>query len=157
MRAEPESVEQLFVNLLFNAAQAIPEGNARPKLKSASACACSPATAAAVEIADTGVGIPIEIHERIFQPFFTTRPVGKGTGLGLSICRAIVTALGGRLVPSDAPRGTTFRVVHMPTAEGARMTHRRPRMAAPGQGRAIYWGDSFVSSSLLSRDGPWLP
>ncbi len=74
--------------------------------------------AAAVEIADSGIGIPLEIHERIFQPFFTTKPVGQGTGLGLSICRGIVTALGGQIAfHSEGARGTTFRVV-LPTTAG---------------------------------------
>jgi CheY-like chemotaxis protein len=65
-----------------------------------------------MEIADTGCGIPAEVQERVFQPFFTTKPVGQGTGLGLSICQGIVTALGGEITFESAPdQGTVFRVI----------------------------------------------
>ena len=73
---------------------------------------------AVVRIEDTGAGIPLEVQERIFQPFFTTKPIGQGTGLGLSICRGIVTALGGQIsFQSEPASGTTFRVV-LPTTDG---------------------------------------
>jgi len=74
--------------------------------------------AAMIRIEDTGAGIPVEVQERIFQPFFTTKPIGQGTGLGLSICRGIVTALGGQISFESEPAcGTTFRVV-LPTTTG---------------------------------------
>jgi len=118
LRADCERVEQLFVNLLLNAAQAIPEGRASEHQICISVRELPGQHAAAVEIADSGVGIPLEFHERIFQPFFTTKPVGQGTGLGLSICRGIVTALGGQIAfHSEGARGTTFRVV-LPTTTG---------------------------------------
>ena len=105
------------------------------------------------EIADTGAGIPLEVQERIFQPFFTTKPIGQGTGLGLSVCRGIVTALGrADLFPERAAAGTTFRVVFPTTTgphEAGPPTVRRDGTRRPD--RAIYRGDSFVSSSLLSR------
>ena len=89
-----------------------PGGAGRRQLRSASASAPLPSARAAVEIADTGEGIPAEIRERVFQPFFTTRPVGQGTGLGLSICHGIVRALGGEIgFRADDRGGTTFRVV----------------------------------------------
>ena len=72
------------------------------------------------EIADSGAGIPLEVQERIFQPFFTTKPIGQGTGLGLSVCRGIVTALGGEIsFQSEPAAGTTFRVVLPTTARPA--------------------------------------
>jgi signal transduction histidine kinase len=126
VRCERGRVEQLFANLLLNAAQAIPEGDAarndvRVSLR------MLPRDRAVVEITDTGTGIPIEIHERIFQPFFTTKPVGKGTGLGLAISRAIVSALGGEISFRPANhRGTTFRVELPTTAAPAEpRAHRR--------------------------------
>ena len=88
VRGDHERIEQLFVNLLLNAAQAIPEGRAQRERDPRRACAsCPDRGAAIVRIADTGAGIPLEVQERIFQPFFTTKPIGQGTGLGLSICR----------------------------------------------------------------------
>jgi signal transduction histidine kinase len=115
VRADHERIEQLFVNLLLNAAQAIPEGHARENRVRVSVREMPGQQAAVVEVEDTGSGIPLAVHERIFQPFFTTKTIGQGTGLGLSICRGIVTALGGQIsFQSDGESGTTFHVV-LPT------------------------------------------
>jgi len=102
---------QVFVNLLVNAAQAIPEGAvAMNEIRVTTRT--DERGRALVEVSDTGSGIAPEIVGRLFDPFFTTKPVGEGTGLGLSICHGIVTALGGELtVESELRRGTTFRVV----------------------------------------------
>jgi two-component system NtrC family sensor kinase len=51
----------------------------------------------AVSIKDTGIGIPEKNLDKVFEPFFSTKPVGKGTGLGLSLCFGIIEAHGGRL------------------------------------------------------------
>jgi signal transduction histidine kinase len=111
IRADGDQLQRLFVNLLRNAAQAIPEGRIGENSVRVSIRPL-PSARASVEITDTGEGIPPEIRERVFQPFFTTRPVGQGTGLGLSICHAIVRALGGEIgFRGDERRGTTFRVV----------------------------------------------
>jgi two-component system, cell cycle sensor histidine kinase and response regulator CckA len=147
VRCERGRVEQLFTNLLLNAAQAIPEGDAarndvRVSLRTL------PRDRAAVEITDTGSGIPIEIHERIFQPFFTTRPVGKGTGLGLAISRAIVSALGGEISFRPAPhRGTTFRV-ELPTTAAPAESRARRGVPTPG---AIPQPQESTDSGALAR------
>ncbi|MBI4987151.1 MAG: PAS domain S-box protein [Rhodocyclales bacterium] len=101
-------LNQVFMNLLVNAAQAMPEGKyGRITIRCGSG-----AEEAWVEIADTGSGISKENLERIFDPFFTTKPVGKGTGLGLSLSYGIVKKHGGRIeVKSVQGEGTTFRVV----------------------------------------------
>ncbi|OJH36016.1 PAS domain S-box protein [Cystobacter ferrugineus] len=101
---------QLFLNLLVNAAQAIPHGNAHQnEIRVTTTCEAGQVM---VEIQDTGVGIPPEHLTRLFDPFFTTKPVGVGTGMGLSICHGIVTAQGGRIsVESHPNQGSTFRVV----------------------------------------------
>ena len=118
VRGDHERIEQLFVNLLLNAAQAIPEGQANDNEIRVDVRALPGQGSAIVRIEDTGTGIPLEVQERIFQPFFTTKPIGQGTGLGLSICRGIVTALGGQIsFQSRPPSGTTFRVV-LPTTDG---------------------------------------
>jgi PAS domain S-box-containing protein len=105
---------QVFVNLIVNAAHAIPEGDAaRHRIRVSSRT--SPEGWAVVEVADTGQGIPEAIRSRIFEPFFTTKPVGQGSGLGLSVCHGIVTGLGGRIeVESVEGGGSTFRVLLPP-------------------------------------------
>jgi len=101
---------QVFLNLLINAAQAIPEGNGDGNEVRVST-RTDEAGFALIEIADTGGGIAPEIRARIFDPFFTTKQVGVGTGLGLSICLGIVRGLGGEIsVESEVGKGSTFRV-----------------------------------------------
>jgi PAS domain S-box-containing protein len=99
---------QLFLNLIVNAAQAIPEGHAeRNEIRIVTSTAGD--GRAVVEITDTGTGISPEHVSRVFDPFFTTKPVGEGTGLGLAICRTIVLSMNGD-IEVDTSRSTTFRV-----------------------------------------------
>jgi two-component system, NtrC family, sensor kinase len=108
--ANDSRLGQLFLNLLVNAAQAIPHGNANLN-EIRVTTTLDDEGQVLVEIRDTGVGIPPENLTRLFDPFFTTKPVGVGTGLGLSICHGIVTAQGGRIsVESQPNQGSTFRV-----------------------------------------------
>ncbi|QNM98378.1 ATP-binding protein [Chitinimonas koreensis] len=98
-------LNQVFLNLLVNAAQAIP---AKGTITVRTGC---DETHAWVEIADDGSGIPAANLKRIFEPFFTTKPVGKGTGLGLSVTYSIIQKHHGRIdVSSEEGRGTTFRI-----------------------------------------------
>ncbi|MCP3136933.1 hybrid sensor histidine kinase/response regulator [Pyxidicoccus xibeiensis] len=102
---------QVFLNLVVNAAQAIPDGQAEQH-EIALSTYTDARGRAVVEVADTGSGIAPEHLERIFDPFFTTKPVGVGTGLGLSICHGIVHSLGGEMqVESQVGKGTRFRVI----------------------------------------------
>ncbi len=104
---------QVFLNLLLNAAQAIPDGEALSN-EIRIRCLHRDRTVV-VEVSDTGRGIPDELQARIFDPFFTTRPVGEGTGLGLAVCHGIVRGLGGEIsVRSEVGRGSTFSVL-LPT------------------------------------------
>jgi signal transduction histidine kinase/HAMP domain-containing protein len=101
---------QVFLNLLINAAHAIPEGQAEENEIRISARQ-ETAEFVLVEIHDTGCGIPPENLDRIFDPFFTTKPVGEGTGLGLAMVHSIITTLGGTItVQSIVGQGTTFRL-----------------------------------------------
>jgi PAS domain S-box-containing protein len=100
---------QVFVNLIVNAAQAIPEGHADENEIRVSTR--QDGDRVLVEVTDTGCGIPEAYLAQIFEPFFTTKPPGEGTGLGLSICQGIVQRLGGAIaVESRVGKGTTFRV-----------------------------------------------
>lgn len=101
----PSQLNQVFLNLLLNAAQAIPE-HGRITIRTD----CT-GEFVRVAISDTGTGIPPEIRSRIFDPFFTTKPVGKGTGLGLSVSYGIVERHRGRIeVDSEPGRGSVFTV-----------------------------------------------
>ncbi len=110
IHASESRLAQLFLNLIVNAAQAIPEGG-DVNANEVSITTRRAEGGVTVAISDTGVGIAPEHLHRLFDPFFTTKPVGVGTGLGLSICHGIVTGLGGRItVESEPGRGSTFRV-----------------------------------------------
>jgi|HubBroStandDraft_1064217.scaffolds.fasta_scaffold40286_2 signal transduction histidine kinase len=105
---------QMFLNLILNAVQALPEDRAISNEIRVSVKPLAP-DRIVVEIEDNGVGIPSQVHGRIFEPFFSTKPVGVGTGLGLSICHGVVAALQGTLTfESEVGRGTVFRV-ELPT------------------------------------------
>ena len=98
-------VNQVFMNLLVNAAQAIPEHGT---ITLRSGCVGDKAW---ISISDTGQGVPQELMTRIFDPFFTTRPVGTGTGLGLSVSYGIIAKHGGLIdVQSEPGQGATFTV-----------------------------------------------
>jgi PAS domain S-box-containing protein len=127
---------QVLVNLLLNAAQAIPEDRPQGNVVRVSV-GTAPDGRACVEISDTGAGIDPEIRARIFDPFFTTKPVGVGTGLGLSVCHGIVTALGGEIqVESEPGKGSTFRVLLPPAPPRAGKGARAPRRPRPGAAAA---------------------
>jgi signal transduction histidine kinase len=102
---------QVFLNLLLNASQAVPEGDpARHEIRIATRLDPDGARVM-VEVSDTGQGIPQASLARVWDPFFTTKPVDQGVGLGLSICRNLVTALGGKIaVRSREGAGSTFTV-----------------------------------------------
>jgi two-component system, NtrC family, sensor kinase len=102
----PSELNQVFMNLLVNAAHAIDKERGTITVRTGSEGA-----EVWVEVRDDGCGIAKDNLSRIFDPFFTTKPVGKGTGLGLSLSYGIVQKHGGRIeVDSEPGRGTSFRV-----------------------------------------------
>ena len=110
VEADEARLGQVFINLLLNAAQALPEGlNDRHSIRVVTRT--NPAGRVFIEVHDSGAGIAPEHRDQVFDPFFTTRPLGRGIGLGLSICHGIVTALGGAItVASEPGQGATFTV-----------------------------------------------
>ncbi|MBD3645945.1 MAG: hypothetical protein HUJ31_00525 [Pseudomonadales bacterium] len=103
--ANADELEQVFVNLLFNALDAMADGGTL----TVSVTTSDGAHVIAVE--DTGEGVDAETRERIFEPFFTTKPEGEGTGLGLSICVGLIRSHGGSIdLSSSAGRGTIASV-----------------------------------------------
>jgi PAS domain S-box-containing protein len=122
VRGSDSRLAQVFVNLLVNAAQAIPPG--QPEENAIRVTTGMDADGrVVVSISDTGAGMTDEIRARIFDPFFTTKPIGQGTGLGLSICHGIVSSVGGTIEVETAElAGTTFRVHLQPAATVAKGT-----------------------------------
>jgi signal transduction histidine kinase len=112
-------LQQVFVNLVTNAEQAMAQANGEGKLTVATQRVRE---LLRVTFEDNGPGIPEDDLKRIFDPFFTTKEVGKGTGLGLSICFGIVEEHGGRLyAKSKAGKGATF-IVEIPIVSEGQAT-----------------------------------
>jgi len=129
---------QVFLNLLVNALQALPQGSITTNELRVVTLTHKVSGSALVEIRDNGPGIPPEILNRVFEPFFTTKPVGVGSGLGLSICRSIVSAHGGRIeIESEVGKGTVVRVTLLP-ADVSDLNHEPHAGAAkPRPGRRL--------------------
>jgi signal transduction histidine kinase/CheY-like chemotaxis protein len=141
VRAKPAELRQVFLSLLVNAAQAIPEGEAHVNEIRVTTRTDAHGRAV-IEIKDTGTGIPADVAPRIFEPFFTARSEGKGLGLGLTVSRDIVSALDGEItVDSVVGKGTLVRIALPPCAEDAVAPEvpdePRPDLEAPGERRRI--------------------
>lgn len=109
--AEPGSMRQLFMNIIINSIYFTPEGGSIVIRTDLDSPGHRGGRMISVSISDTGSGMPQEITDKIFDPFFSTKPVGEGTGLGLAISHKIVRDHGGTIdVRSEPGKGTTFTV-----------------------------------------------
>jgi PAS domain S-box-containing protein len=151
-----QRLEQVFLNLLVNATQALPEG--RPGNEIVVVAGRSPDGLAVVEVTDNGGGIAPEVLPHIFDPFFTTKPVGVGMGLGLSICHGIVTSHGGSISVDGTAGRTTFRVTLPPRkpAAAAREAATAPAPAAApspaaGRRRVLIVDDEPALGEIIRR------
>jgi PAS domain S-box-containing protein len=118
IQADRQQLRQLFLNLLTNASDAMPQGG---KLTVRTSSNGSQGGAVAIDFADSGEGITPQNLEKIWDPFFTTKPEGKGTGLGLAICRRIVEEHGGTIsITSQMGHGTTVRIT-LPTTNAGQI------------------------------------
>jgi len=111
VHAHESRLGQVLTNLVINAAQAMKEPNLEQNLIRVGGRRCGPSSVE-ISVTDNGTGMSEEILDRLFTPFFTSKPPSQGTGLGLAICKRIVDSYGGKLeVESRVGRGTTFRVI----------------------------------------------
>jgi PAS domain S-box-containing protein len=151
VRGTEHELAQVVLNLLVNAAQAIPEGRpAEHVIRVATRLAADGRVA--LEVSDTGCGIAPELLTRIFDPFFTTKAVGEGSGLGLAVCHGIVEALGGAIEVESTPgQGTCFRVL-LPT-QAARPAPTPPAASAPAgkRGRVLVLDDEPLVCRAVAR------
>jgi PAS domain S-box-containing protein len=141
---------QVFVNLLLNAAQALPETD--PEGHEIRVRTRAEDGDVVVEIEDTGPGIAAEHLAHIFEPFFTTKPVGIGTGLGLSICHGIITGLGGTIRLENGPIGTRA-VVRLPATDVRPSVPAAPpsRSEDRKQGRVLVVDDEVAIGRALAE------
>ncbi len=111
--ADPNQMEQVLLNLISNARDALDEKqDAKNLLIETGLEKRGESSWVAVTVKDTGPGIPPELLEKVMEPFFTTKPVGRGTGLGLSLCFKIVEDHGGMLeIKSQVGMGTEVKVL----------------------------------------------
>ena len=171
VKADLNQFEQVIVNLVVNARDAIRDGGKitlRTRNFPASECgelkemAIVPADYVLVEVEDTGHGIPPEVLAKIFEPFFTTKDVGKGTGLGLSMVYGIIKQTGGYVFCDSEPgKGATFRIL-LPRRladdvdEPAKKEVAKPAADLTGRGAILLVEDeeavrAFASRALASR------
>lgn len=145
-------LEQVLVNLLVNAAHAIPPGRADQNEVWISLSTDTQGRAV-IEIRDSGAGIRPENLQKIFEPFFTTKAAGSGTGLGLSICHGIVKSLGGDIsVTSEPGSGTTFTVVLPPApAKAATVTVEETGTSTVLRGRVLLIDDESALLRAMQR------
>ncbi len=154
VRGNASRLEQVFLNLLMNAIQALSGAHPEANIIRIRVASAGDQTVV-VEISDTGVGIAPEHLDRVFDPFFTTKPVGLGTGLGLPICHSIITKMGGAIsVSSEVGQGSTFQIrlpidrevrtptIRTPTPPPARISQRA---------RVLVVDDELTVVSMLSR------
>jgi len=167
--ADATQMHQVFMNLVVNARDAMPNGGrlsvsaenveldeyfCRTQLKA------HPGLYVVISIADTGMGIPATIMERVFDPFFTTKEMGKGTGLGLSTVHAIVNSHDGFVdVTSTVGKGTTFKVYLPAKVEGGeRVKEEVPQARYTAKGESVLVVDDErsireISEQVLSEHG----
>jgi PAS domain S-box-containing protein len=122
IQGDRQQLRQVFLNLIVNASDAMPQGG-ELTLRADTGALADGRPAVVLQFTDSGVGIPPEHLAKVMDPFFTTKEVGKGTGLGLAICRRIVQEHRGAIgVESEVGKGTTVRVT-LPVRNGASGEH----------------------------------
>jgi PAS domain S-box-containing protein len=153
VEANEARLGQVFLNLVVNAAHAIPEG--RAESNQIRVATRQESERVVIEIIDTGVGMSSELLQHIFTPFFSTRPAGVGTGLGLPICRRLVEDIGGELRVASRPgKGSTFTVfLPVTTQPEEPPLPSRPLASSPDprRGRILVIDDDPMVAAVVRR------
>ena len=140
---DPDQLNQVIMNLLINAIQAMEDSTAPRRVTIRSAPA-EGADEIELQVCDSGPGVPEEFRRQIFDPFFTTKPAGIGTGVGLSVCHAMVSAHGGSIAVDEAPGGGARFQVRLPRTKPSAPQAAAPlerEAAAAHQGRVLVVDD----------------
>jgi len=163
VKVDISQFEQVIVNLVVNARDAMPDGGkltVRTMNVTADECAqydykgMPKADYVLVEVSDTGTGIPSEIIDKIFEPFFTTKEVGKGTGLGLSTVYGIVKQTGGFIYADSETGWTSFRIFLPRLVPGAEeVLAQIPAVDAPAIAGAMSAADSMARAATADLTG----
>ena len=151
--ADDTRLAQVFVNVLLNAAQAIPEDRQGNESTITVRSRALPDGMACIEVIDSGIGISDEDMRRLFEPFFTTKPQDQGTGLGLFVSMGIISSLGGRIdVDSSVGKGTTVRIVLPPAPEDVdfgSMSTLKPPASVRNRRLLVVDDDVLVARTLV--------
>ncbi|MBI4576960.1 MAG: response regulator [Planctomycetes bacterium] len=145
---DPFQMQQVLVNLVKNAADAV---DGQPRRRVAVRTRRSPGVGLRVEVEDSGCGIPEDALERVFEPFYTTKPPGKGTGLGLPICRRILEDHGGRIWAERRPGGGTLFVLELPLREAPEPVGRPEEAGVLAGHRVLVVEDEADIRELMVR------
>jgi CheY-like chemotaxis protein len=168
VKADPDQIGQVLLNLCVNARDAMPRGGkltitthhcviqreAREAMPG-----IVPGAYTVLTVSDDGVGMPPSVKARIFEPFFTTKPMGKGTGLGLSMVYGIVKQSGGYIwVESELDRGTAFQIFFPSVDEVVTEVDEEPESPVVGNGETILFAEDEDAlresiASFLTRHG----
>jgi CheY-like chemotaxis protein len=159
IRADADQIQQVLVNLITNAYQALREVQAPRQVTLTTRCDAA-RTRVTLEVVDNGPGIPPALRTRIFEPFFTTKPPGVGTGLGLSLCQSILEGHGGTIRVASPPGQSTIFQVELPVGDVPMTASPAPEEEIDQRvrGQTILVVDDEPSvirglSRLLRRDG----
>jgi signal transduction histidine kinase/CheY-like chemotaxis protein len=158
VEGDPSQLDQVLMNLCINARDAMPGGGVL-RIRTEVVPACADATAdgnpgpwVAISVTDSGSGMPPDVVERVFEPFYTTKPDRAGTGLGLAVVFSIVRQHGGSIsCQSTVGEGTTFRIL-LPVAR-EREPNPLPLLASPraGSGRILVADDDIDIRETVGR------